>query len=179
MMRRSILLAVVGSLLVGGLVGARSWASPGGRLSLIADKPADKPKEKDEPAEPKLRDCTEAERKAVMTAIENQLKAFRADDYKAAEKYQHSSLKENFANTDEFRAMMRRGYPQVANYKSVSFGEAHCDEKAEQVQIRVSITGKDGVVVKLLYVMFKEDGLYKVVSVFGGGATKSEPRDVA
>ena len=59
------------------------------------------------------------------------------------------------------------------------FGEARCDPKAEQVQIRVTITGKDSVVVKFVYVMLKEDGQYKVVSVFGGAPTKSEPRDVA
>lgn len=170
-MRRSIMLAVVGSVLAGGLIGAQTCIASGPRSLLIQDK--------GQPADPKLRACTEAERKQVMTAIENQLKAFRADDYKEAEKYQHSSLKENFASTDEFRAMMRRGYPQVVNYRSVSFGEARCDEKAEQVQIRVTITGKDSVVVKFLYVMLKEDGQYKVVSVFGGTPTKSEPRDVA
>lgn len=167
-MRRSIVLAVAVSLVAVGTAGARSWASSAGQTLLI---------QKD--AEPKLRDCTEAERKQVMTSIENQLKAFRADDFKEAEKYQHSSLKENFGSTDEFRAMMRRGYPQVVNYKSVSFGEARCDPKAEQVQIRVTITGKDSVVVKFVYVMLKEDGQYKVVSVFGGAPTKSEPRDVA
>lgn len=171
-MRRSILLAVVGSLLVGGLAGSQSWAASGARTVLLQGK-------EKEPAEPKLRTATEAERKPVMTAIEAQLKAFRADDYKEAEKYQHSSLKENFASPEEFRAMMHRGYPQVVNYKSVSFGEARCDEKAEQVQIKVTITGKDGVVVKFMYVMLKEDGLYKVIGVFGGGPTKSEPRDVA
>lgn len=173
-MRRSILLAVVGSLLVGGLAGSQSWASSGARPVLFQGKDKEK-----EPAEPKLRDATEAERKAVMTAIENQLKAFRSDDYKEAEKYQHSSLKENFASPDEFRAMMRRGYPQVTNYKAVSFGEARCDEKAEQVQIKVTITGKDGVIVKFIYVMLKEDGLYKVIGVFNNGPSKSEPRDVA
>jgi hypothetical protein len=170
-MRRSIMLAVVGGVLAGGLIGAQAYAAAGHRPLLIQDQ--------GQPAEPKLRACTEAERKQVMTAIENQLKAFRADDYKEAEKYQHSSLKENFGSTDEFRAMMRRGYPQVVNYRSVSFGEARCDEKAEQVQIRVTITGKDSVAVKFLYVMLKEDGQYKVVSVFGGTPTKSEPRDVA
>jgi hypothetical protein len=132
-----------------------------------------------EPEAPKLRDATEAERKQVTTSIEAQLKAFRSDDYKAAEKYQHSSLKENFASTDAFRAMMRRGYPQVANYKTVTFGEAKSDEKGEQIQIRVTILGKDNVTVKMVYVMVKEEGTFRVLSVFGGQAPKSEPRDLA
>jgi ABC-type transporter MlaC component len=159
-------------MLIGG-------ALPGTGLSAAPRTVLTVAQEKGDPAEPKLRELTAVERKTVSGVIEAQLKAFRADDYKTAEKYQSSSLKENFDSTEEFRAMMRRGYPQVVNYKSVSFSEARCDEKAEQVQIRVSITGKDGVVVKLVYVMLKEEGQYKVISVFGGGAVKSEPRDVA
>lgn len=129
--------------------------------------------------EQKLREPTEAERKAVIAAIEAQLKAFRADDFKTAEKYQHSSLRDNFNSTEEFRAMMRRGYPQVVNYKSVSFGAARCDEKGEQAQIHVTLTGKDGVTLRLVYVMLKEEGEYRVATVFGGSPPRTESRDVA
>jgi len=175
-MRRAQVLQVAviagAMVLVGsGLQAARLKAAPQVRTAAFQGK--------DEPAPPKLRSLTETERKQVTGAIEAQLKAFRADDFKAAEKYQHSSLKENFASTEAFRAMMRRGYPQLLTYKSVAFGESRCDESGEQAQVRVSVTAKDGTVIKLVYVMEKEDGEYRVMSVFGGQPPKSEPRDVA
>ena len=176
-MRRQRLLQTLGTAGVLMLLGS---ALPGTGLSAAPRAAIAVAEEKNEPAESKLRDLTATERKAVTGVIEAQLKAFRADDYKTAEKYQSASLKENFDSTEQFRAMMRRGYPQVANYKSVTFGEARCDEKAEQVQIRVTLTGKDNVTVRMVYVMVKEEGEYKVSSVFGGGATpKSESKDIA
>ncbi|MGV3723112.1 MAG: DUF4864 domain-containing protein [Actinomycetota bacterium] len=163
---------IAGALVVGGgLASARLQAAPSAALLVF--------QEKDQPAPPKLRNLTEAERKQVTGAIEAQLKAFRADDFKTAEKYQHSSLKENFGSTDAFRAMMRRGYPQVVNYKTVAFGDSRCDEPGQTVQIRVTITGKDSSVLKMVYVMEKEEGEYRVLSVFGGQPPKAEPRDVA
>ena len=176
-MRRQRLLQALGTagvlMLIGGVLPATGLSAAPRVVRAAAE-------EKNEPAEPKLRDLTPAERKSVAGVIESQLKAFRADDYKTAEKYQASALKENFDSTEQFRAMMRRGYPQVANYKSVTFGEARCDEKAEQVQIRVTLTGKDNVTVRMVYVMVKEEGEYKVSSVFGGGAApKSESKDIA
>ena len=104
--------------------------------------------------------CRVRVREGFLAPTAADRKAFRADDYKTAEKYQSSALKDNFDSTEQFRSMMRRGYPQVANYKSVTFGEARCDEKAEQVQIRVTLTGKDNVTVRMVYVMVKEGGDY-------------------
>lgn len=162
---------IAGALVVGGgLASVRLQAAP---RTLLAFQ------DKEQPAPTKLRSLSEAERKQVTGAIEAQLRAFRADDFKTAEKYQHSSLKENFASTDAFRTMMRRGYPQVVNYKTVAFGESRCDEPGQHAQIRVAITGKDGSVLKMVYVMEKEDGEYRVLSVFGGQPPKSEPRDLA
>ena len=62
----------------------------------------------DAPVEPRA--PTEAERKAASEAIEAQLKAFKADDYKKAEKYQSSGLRQNFRSTDEFRDMICRQF---------------------------------------------------------------------
>jgi hypothetical protein len=175
-MRRAQVLqaAVIAGFLVLGASGFQT-----SRLMAASQTQRAVFEEKAQPAPTKLRTLTEVERKQVTGAIEAQLKAFRADDFKTAEKYQHSSLKENFPSTDAFRAMMRRGYPQVVNYKNVAFGESRCDEPGQSVQIRVTITGKDGAVLKMVYVMEKEDGEYRVLSVFGGQPPKSEPRDLA
>lgn len=163
---------IAGVLVLSGSVGGmKLLAAPKVQAAAFQDEKQPEPS--------RLRELTAAERKQVTGAIEAQLKAFRADDFKTAEKYQHSSLKENFPSTEAFRDMMRRGYPQVVNYKSVTFGEARTDEAGDQVQIRVTLTGRDGITVKMVYVMAKEDGEYRVLSVFGGQPPRTEPRDLA
>lgn len=137
-----------------------------------------KPAEKTEDAEDGLRAATEVERKGAIASIETQLKAFKANDYVKATKYQHSSLRDNFRTPEEFRKMMRESYPQFANYKSVTFGEARCDAKGEAMQIQATVTGQDGVVVRAIYVMVKEEGEYRVGSVLGGIPSRVVPREV-
>jgi hypothetical protein len=128
---------------------------------------------------PSARKPTEAERKAATEAIEAQLKAFKADDYQTAWKYQSSSLKEVFDGVEQFRSSMKRGYPQFANYKSVTFTDAASDKSGDRVAIQVKLVGEDGVTVQATYLMLKEKGEYKVESVFGGARVKPAPRDVA
>lgn len=125
-----------------------------------------------------FRKASDSERKAASTVIETQLKAFQNDDYATAEKYQASGLKENFASRDTFRKMMKEHYPQFANYKSVTFGDARADEKGEVIEIQATVTGKDKVVIKAVYVMVKEEGGYRVASVFTPPQRKPDPRDV-
>lgn len=128
----------------------------------------------------KMRAATAAERNAAIASIETQLKAFRDDDYEKAQKYQARELRENFETLDQFRRMMKQGYPQFANYKSAKFGEARASEDGRIVEIPITLTGKDGVTVKADYVLVKEDGEYRVASVFGGSppATRLAPQDV-
>lgn len=144
------------------------------RLAQAAQEKA----EPAEPAEPKLRKPTDAERKAAITSIEAQLKAFRDDDYVKATKYQSSGLRGNFDTPDDFRRMMRQSYPQFANYKSVSFGEALCSEKGEVLRINATITGQDGVTVRGIYIMVREEGEYRVSTVLGGVRPKPSPKDI-
>jgi hypothetical protein len=121
---------------------------------------------------------TEAERKSAVDAIEAQLKAFKADDYKKAETYQSAGLRQNFRSTDEFREMMKKGYPQFANYKSVRFGDARCNAKGDQLQVRVTVTGQDGVTVRAVYLMVREEGQYRVGSVFMEERPRVNPSEI-
>jgi len=161
-------------LLSGALAPGMLAAAPGVRQA--ADEKPNKEKEEAQPLPPGIRLATEAERKAVTTAIEAQLKAFRDNDYEKAQKYQSAELKRG-TTLEMFRRMMREVYPQFANYKSVTFGEARCDTKGEVVQIRVTLTGQDRVTVKAVYMMEKEDGEYRVSGVFGGMPAKFSPKD--
>ena len=116
----------------------------------------------------------EAEKQAAQKIIVAQLEAFKADDYKTAEKYQASGLKQTFASTEQFRQMIKQSYPQFANYKAVKWGKARIDGPLLQVQ--VVITGQDNSEIAALYSMIKENvgangeekREYRVSGVSGG-----------
>ena len=158
-MRTAFLLA----LSLGILAPLPAPAAPAARLA-----------QQDLPIPPGGRKATEAERKAVSAAIEGQLKAFKADDYAAAMKFQSETLKDNFETPDEFRRAMKQGYPQFARYKTITYGLATADTKGERVAIQVTLTGEDNVTVRGIYLMVKEKGEFKVDTVLGG--TRPQPR---
>jgi hypothetical protein len=114
------------------------------------------------------RKSTEAERKAAIRSIQGQLDAFKAGDFEKAVSYQSAGLKENFASTEAFRQMMERSYPQFVRWTKVSFGESVSDESGDRVHIPATVTGEDGRTVEAVYLMRREDGLYKVEGVGGG-----------
>ena len=132
---------------------------------------------------PKQRAATQAERKAAAASIRAQLEAFKNDDYKRAMIYQSKGLRQNFGTPEKFRTMMRRNYPQFAQYKSVQFGKtlAQGEGKNASLIMPVSLTGADGIEVRATYVMVKEDGAYRVASVLGGESpnapSQENPRD--
>lgn len=173
MPRRNLLfctLAAGVALLAGGAYSRCLLANRGADVRLAADP--------EPPKEPAWRAAKEAERKAAIASIEAQLKAFKADDYGKAEKYQSSELRQNFRNPDDFRRMMRESYPEFANYKSAVFGEARCNETGELLEIPITLTGQNRVVVKATYMMIREDGGYRVLGVSGGLRKKVDLRNV-
>jgi hypothetical protein len=170
--KRLVRLAVASGVLfvcgsaMGRLLAAPHTAAP----RLAADEKA---------PDEDTRKPTDAELKAATTAIEAQLKAFKADDYERALKYQSEDLRDNFESAAEFRRMMRKSYPEFANYKSIIFGEARATKNGEAIRISVTVTGMDRVVVKAVYVMVREKGEYKVGGVGGGTQPDTPKRDVA
>lgn len=136
---------------------------------------------------PKHRAATQVERQGVATAIRAQLEAFKKEDYKSAMIYQSKELRKNFGSLEEFRAMMRRNYPQFTRYKKVQFGKSLAVGEGKDIHfiVPVSLTGKDGIKVQATYMMVKEGGQYRVASVLGGSvlggsaphAPRENPRD--
>lgn len=158
-------------LLVGGIIagsGAGAGAAERATLRAVQDLPG---------AEAGARKPTEAELKGVKAAIEAQLKAFKADDYAAAMKYQSSALKDNFETAEDFRRAIKQGYPQFARYRSITYGKSTCDPKGERVAIQVTLVGEDKITVRAVYLMVKEKDGYKVDGVMGGSPPKVDPRD--
>ena len=126
---------------------------------------------------PVTRALTEKERKDATAAIEGQLKAFKSNDWEAATKFQHTSLRKAFNSPADFRQAIQRGFPQFANYKSVTFGDSRCSTNGDRVEIRMRVTGTDGVSVRATYVLMREENEYRVAGVSPDRPT--ERQDVA
>jgi hypothetical protein len=175
MTRRDVLIPPV---VITGLFFAAVMAMPGPRVSAAGD-------DKNEPSVPApappktVRAPTDKERKDATTAIEGQLKAFKANDWEAAARYQHSALRKAFADLQTFRTAIRSGYPQFANYKSVTFGDSRCSKNGERFEVRVLVTGVDGVSVKATYALEREEGEYRVTGVDVDRKRKQDDQDVA
>ena len=126
----------------------------------------------------------EKEVKAAQKIIMAQLKAFKADDYEEAAKYQASGLRQNFASTEQFRQVIKTNYPQFANYKAVTWGKSRID--GPMLQIQIVITGQDDLQIAALYSMIKENVgekgkeklEYRVSGVSGGSEQISDARTV-
>jgi len=120
------------------------------------------------PAASRARPAKASERLAAIGSIQAQLKAFGRDDYRAAIIYQSAGMKSTFPSVGAFRAMMLRAYPEFAHYKSVTFGSAQCDAPGVHLAIPATVTGKDGVTVRAVYLMVREGKVYRVEGVAGG-----------
>jgi len=115
-----------------------------------------------------LRPAKAAERQAAILSIQTQLNAFARDDYKTAIIYQSAGLKKNFATPDAFRTMIVRAYPEFAHFKSVQFGAARADTTGNHLAIPVAVTGRDGITVRALYFLVRENKTYRIEGVHGG-----------
>jgi len=105
---------------------------------------------------------------AVIYTIVSQLNAFKRNDYVAAQSYQSTYMRENFASTDSFRKLIKVGYPEFANYQSVSFGPIVQSRDDRLVQVFAKVTGVDGKSVPAIYIMSLDHRRYLVSSVQSG-----------
>lgn len=128
--------------------------------------------------DPEFRKATDAEMRAACDSIERQLKAFKSDNYREAEKFQSAALRRNFADPADFRRMMQRSYPQFARYRSITFGAATCSKDGRYLRIPVVVTGEDERTVRAVYEMVMEQGLYRVQGVEGGAPRPPAPAEV-
>lgn len=107
----------------------------------------------------------EAKKKVITASITQQLNAFKADDYTKAAEFQSSALRRNFSSTAMFRAIIRRSYPEFADYKSVTFGRARMDPDQKRVAILTLVKGSTGKTSRVIYFMVNEDNQYRVDGV--------------
>jgi len=100
----------------------------------------------------------------IQGVIEQQLKAFNADDYPSAYRYASKHIQSKFA-LDEFKAMVQTGYPQIARSLRTSFGDITFSEDSVHAVAHVDVTGADHVTVQAQYRMVLEDGSWKIDGV--------------
>lgn len=118
--------------------------------------------------------ATQAQRVAAAASIRAQLEAFKRNDWTKAATYQSEGLRRNFGTIAQFRAVIETNYPQFAKYGSIAFDEARA--LGDRVQMQVRLTGQDGVKLRAVYLMKKEQGIYRVEGVQGGSLGGDAPR---
>lgn len=107
----------------------------------------------------------EAEIKAVQQVIDSQLRAFQADDDAAAYSYAAPNITTMFPTVETFMGMVKKGYPQVDNPQSYSFGKA-VERRPGSIAQQVMITGPDGKEYEAIYTLQQQpDGTFKITGV--------------
>jgi len=102
--------------------------------------------------------------RSLQEVIRQQLTAFNADDYPKAYGYASRHIQDKFS-LEEFKAMVRTGYPQIAQSLRTSFGDIAYSEDKLHASAQVDVTGVDHVTVRAEYRMVMEDGRWKIDGV--------------
>lgn len=100
----------------------------------------------------------------IREVIHQQLNAFNADDYAAAYRLASRRIQYKFT-LDEFKAMVRTGYPQIARSLRTAFGGISYSEDKVHATARLDVTGVDLVTVRAEYRMVLENGHWKIDGV--------------
>lgn len=99
----------------------------------------------------------------IQKVIQNQLKAFKEEDYTAAYTYASRQIHRQLS-LERFERMVRSGYPQIARSERVSLGPvAFSDERRGTAQ--VTITGSDHTTIIAEYQMTLEEEAWKIDGV--------------
>jgi Domain of unknown function (DUF4864) len=109
---------------------------------------------------------SDADKSAIQTVIDGQLKAFAADNGAGAYEFAAPMIKGIFPDPDTFMSMVKRGYQPVYRNKTYSFGEVFQDNLGRPAQ-RVVITATDGKRYEAVYSMEKQpDGSWKIAGCY-------------
>jgi hypothetical protein len=113
-------------------------------------------------SEPILHLSTGSVRNEVTAVIEEQLAAFRSGDYRKAHTFAVSEMREALGVV-EFEAMVRLGYPVIANSRSAAFGLAL--DTGDEAVITVRVQDSDGDSIAYQYHLRKEAGAWRIAGV--------------
>jgi hypothetical protein len=127
----------------------------------------------------KWRSATAQERRAAITLISAQLRAFRKGDYELAARYQNNAMRSRTGAPQTLRHIIENGYPQFANAKQVYYGETFASDKGDVLRLRVQLVTQEDEVCRAHYHLIKEGNAYRIESVRGGGVINKIPDEPA
>jgi DNA-binding transcriptional LysR family regulator len=105
-----------------------------------------------------------ADEPAIRAVIESQLRAFRHDDSARAFSFASPGIRRKFANTENFMAMVRSGYPAVYRPQEVEFRGLRAE--GGRLLQEVLFVGPDGRPVVAVYEMQRQpDGSWRINGV--------------
>lgn len=104
-----------------------------------------------------------AQSEAVQSVIQQQVEAFQANDNARAFSFASPSLQQMFRNSDNFVAMVQRGYPMVWRPSDVEFSSLR-SERGRQFQT-VIFTDQQGDRHALEYELSDAEGDWRIYSV--------------
>ncbi|MBN4054347.1 DUF4864 domain-containing protein [Nitrospira defluvii] len=99
-------------------------------------------------------------KRQIKSAITQQLRAFKNNDYRAAYQFASSHIQSEFSLT-QFETMVRTAYPQIDKSLKISFGKITLFSKNTRATAIVHITGMDRTTVTARYRMVLEEGGWK------------------
>jgi hypothetical protein len=113
-------------------------------------------------AEPILHLSSGSVRNEVRAVIEAQLAAFRAGDYRKAHSFAASEMQQALG-VFEFEAMVRTGYPAIAQSRSAAFGLAL--DAGDEAVITVRVQGPENDSIAYQYHLRKEASGWRIAGV--------------
>ena len=99
---------------------------------------------------------------ALFSVVNNQLTAFRADDYPSAYRYAATGLQQKFT-LPQFERMVRRNYAHMAAARRVEFGSVQVDRGSARVHVFVFTD--DGSMRTFLYSLTAEGDVWTISDV--------------
>jgi hypothetical protein len=104
-----------------------------------------------------------AVREAVRATVEDQLAAFRAEDFARAYGLAARGLRRQFRE-EVFAEMIRRGYPALLVHRRAELGLVR-DNRAGRARVEVAVSDARGRTERLLYQLVEEDAGWRVEGV--------------
>ncbi|MCM2561725.1 DUF4864 domain-containing protein [Lutimaribacter sp. EGI FJ00015] len=104
-----------------------------------------------------------AQQQAITDVIDEQLQAFKADDFDRAFTFASPTIKDIFRTPENFGAMVRRGYPMVWRPAEVRYLQLR--DEAGSLWQRVQITDAQGRVHLLDYQMIETENGWQINGV--------------
>jgi hypothetical protein len=109
----------------------------------------------------------------LFSIVEQQLAAFRADDYRSAYLHAASGVQQKFT-IPQFESMIRRDYGDMTNAQHIEFGLVEVSGSVAVVQ--VYLHGANGSLRSFLYSLIAEDNSWKINGVQPVQNTSRGPR---